>query len=59
MMPPAETDEMAAELVRRGLPGDYAALIGDVIETDENGKWIVRDESGRIIDRIDPLWTES
>jgi hypothetical protein len=54
-MTPQAFDEMIAELVRRGLPAEYAALIGDVIEEDVNGKWIVRDQTGKIIDRIDPL----
>ena len=54
MMTLQELEAFAAEMVRRGLPGEYAALIGDVIEEDESGKWIVR-KNGKIIDRIDPL----
>jgi len=48
-------NDFAKELEARGHPADYAGLIGDVIEEDETGKWIVRDASGRIIDWIDPL----
>jgi hypothetical protein len=52
-------DALVRELESRGLSKAvaerYAVLIGDVIEEDENGKWIVRDESGVLIDRIDPI----
>lgn len=36
----------------------YAALIGDTPETDAAGKWIVRDDSGIILDVIEPLLVE-
>jgi hypothetical protein len=48
---------MEEELANRGLPREYAAFIGDCIEVDENGKWVVRNEKREIIDRIDPLPT--
>lgn len=51
-------EKFTAELVHRGHPAESAALMGDVIETDKKGKWIVRNESGKIIDRIDPLADE-
>ena len=52
-------DRTVAVLVRRGLGREraalYASLIGDTIETDDAGKWVVRDEAGAVIDRIDPI----
>ena len=32
-----------------------ASLLGDIIEEDENGLWIVRDEQGIEVARIQPL----
>lgn len=55
-------EEMIAALVARGMErsraADYAARLGDTIKEDEAGKWIVRDDAGQIIDRIDPLWED-
>jgi hypothetical protein len=57
MMTPGDALDMERELVRRGLPAAYAALLGDCIEVDENGKWVVRNLDGEVIDRIEPLPT--
>ncbi len=58
MMTPDGMEQIAAALVERGYSRDiaerYAALIGDTIE-EENGKWVVRDEQGAVLDRIDPI----
>lgn len=32
-----------------------AGLLGDVIEEDKDGKWVVRDEDGNVVDRVDPF----
>ena len=62
MLTPETFEQMVAALEARGLErsraADYAARIGDTIEEDEAGKWIVRDDGGHIIDRIDPLWED-
>ena len=59
MMTPEDMDRTVAVLVRRGLGREraalYASLIGDTIETDDAGKWVVRDEAGAVIDRFDPI----
>lgn len=62
MLTPETFEQMVAALEARGLERsqatDYAARIGDTIEEDEAGKWIVRDDGGQIIDRIHPLWED-
>jgi hypothetical protein len=59
MMTPEGLEQRVKTLIRRGYTDqqaeDYAVWIGDVIEIDHNGKWVVRDESGKIVDRIDPI----
>ncbi len=46
--------------LRRELAEDYAARLADTIEEDADGKWVIRDDSGRVIDRIEPvLWPQS
>ena len=59
MMTPEGMNAMVAVLMRRGLGREraafYARLIGDTIEKDDAGKWVVRDEAGAVIDRIDPI----
>lgn len=37
----------------------YAALIGDTPETDAAGQWVIRDESGRVLDTIAPLMEQT
>lgn len=62
MLTPETFEQMVAALEARGMErsqaADYAARIGDTIEEDDAGKWIVRDDGGQIIDRIDPLWED-
>ncbi len=59
MMTPRGMEEMIAVMVARGMErsraADYAARIGDTIEHDDAGKWIVRDDAGQVIYRIEPL----
>ncbi len=58
MMTPELFDEAVAKLVARGYAKDNAIeianAVGDDIE-EEAGQWIVRDDQGNIITRIDPL----
>ena len=46
-------------LIKRGYDpdtvGNYAALLGDIIEKDAQGRWVIRDESRRVIDAIEPI----
>ena len=51
--------EMAVVLQERGLSEDrplhYASLIGDTPELDEDGKLVIRESSGTVVDRIEPI----
>lgn len=51
--------ELVAALVDRGYAKDkaedYASRLGDTIEEDADGKWVIRDDQDAVIDRIDPL----
>lgn len=62
MMTPDAMEEMINELLRRGFDRataeDYAARIGDTPEEADDGKWIIRDDGGREIARIEPIIEE-
>ncbi|HNQ89112.1 MAG TPA: hypothetical protein PKM73_10900 [Verrucomicrobiota bacterium] len=59
-MPPDGLEELAHGLMKQGLPEetawDYAVLIGDTPEQDEDGKWVVRDDKGNVLARVDLLF---
>jgi hypothetical protein len=59
MMTEDQFHDRVAELRRRGFSADeaerIAGALGDAILTDDQGKWIVTDETGQEIARIDPL----
>ena len=46
-------------LIARGYTPERAELIselaGDCIEINKDGKWVVRDEDGNVVDVVDPL----
>ena len=47
------------ELISRGYTRDRAEqlvfALGDIIEEDNDGLWVIRDEKGFVMDRIKPL----
>ena len=60
MMNPEDLDSLIEALIhQRGLDPqlaeDWAIRHGDIPETDESGLWPIRDASGQIITRIQPL----
>jgi hypothetical protein len=59
MMTPDGTEAMFGALTKRGYKPEvaelYLASLGDVIEEDAQGRWIIRDDQGRVIDAIQPL----
>jgi hypothetical protein len=59
MLTPEGFEQRVRVLIARGFSPEtayrYISLIGDTPKDDENGKIIVRDESGAEIDRIDPI----
>lgn len=60
VMTPDDLEEMAKILISRGYAEDtawdYAVRIGDTPAPDKNGKWIILNDAGEEIDRIDPLY---
>jgi hypothetical protein len=59
MMTPEGMERGAVILMARGMDEEkaylYMQLLGDIREEDHSGKWIIRDETGAIIDRIEPI----
>jgi hypothetical protein len=59
MMSEDEFGYLVSALLDHGIPQDmaesYAARLGDTIEEDPNGKWVIRDDAGWIVARIDPI----
>ncbi|HEX3717497.1 MAG TPA: hypothetical protein VH595_05970 [Verrucomicrobiae bacterium] len=59
MMTPEGMERGAVILMARGMDEEkaylYMQLLGDIREEDDSGKWIIRDETGAIIDRIEPI----
>ena len=62
MMTLKDTERMFQALVARGFTREkaenYVVWIGDTIEVDQKGLWVVRDENGKIIDRIEAVVEE-
>ncbi len=58
MMTAQQQDARAAKLVRRGFSQEMAGRISatlDTVERNGKGKWIIRDEQGKVIAVIDPV----
>lgn len=56
MIDPNGIEQLYQALRKRGLDDataeKYCALIGDTPEVNADGKWIVRDADGKILDKI-------
>ena len=59
MMSPEGFQELVDALLARGLSKekaeDYAERLGDTIEVDEGGRWVIRGDDGSVLDRIEPI----
>ncbi len=59
MMTPEGMVKRVQRLIKRGyrreVAEDYASFLGDIIEEDAQGRWLIRNEQGHVIDAIKPL----
>ena len=58
MMTPDDFEETVQALIKRGYKPDvagYYASCLDTIEEDAEGRWLIRNEQGQVIDAIKPL----
>jgi hypothetical protein len=58
-MNPDGPEELIRALMQRGYTRDkaeeYAFAVADTPELDPHGRWVIRDDQGRVIDAIEPL----
>jgi hypothetical protein len=59
MMDANGIEQLCLALRKRGFDEakaeQYCVLIGDTPEVDTNGKWVIRDDDGQVLDRIDAV----
>lgn len=59
MMTPEGMEEVVQVLIARGYPRataeDYSARLGDTIEEDAEGRWIIRGDQGEVLEVIDSI----